>query len=204
MTFRTLMAACLATTFASAASAASAAPTAQDPARVPPGEYVLDKSHASLVVKVAHMGFSGYTMRFDRLGGTFTYDPAAWSTTKATITVDPASISTGQASFDREIAGPKFFDSGRYPAITFVTTALSADAQGHGQVVGDLTFHGVTRPVTLDTVFNGVGPGMLGVGTRLGFSGHGRIKRSDFGVDAVSSLVGDDVDLAFEVEFTRK
>ena len=113
-------------------------------------------------------------------------------------------FSTGQASFDREIAGPKFFDSGRYPAITFVTTALTADAQGHGQIVGDLTFHGVTRPVTLDTVFNGVGPGMLGVGTRLGFSGHGRIKRSDFGVDAVSSLVGDDVDLAFEVEFTRK
>lgn len=201
MTFRTLTAACLAT---SLATTAWAVPNSQDPARVPPGEYVLDKSHASLVVKVAHMGFSGYTMRFDRLEGTFTYDPAAWTTTKATITVDPASISTGQPSFDRQIAGSQFLDAARYPAITFTTKALSLDAEGRGRIDGELTFHGVTRPVTLEATFNGVGSGMLGVGTRLGVSGHGRIKRSEFGVDAVSSLVGDDVDLAFEVEFTRK
>lgn len=182
---------------------AAAAPISQDPAKVPAGDYVLDKSHASLSAKVAHMGFSQFTLRFDRLEGAFSYDPAGWAATKATITVDPASVSTGQPSFDRQIAGSEFLDAAKYPAITFVSTAVSGQ-DGKGQVTGDLTFHGVTKPVILDVAFNGVGPGMLGVGTRLGFSGTAHIKRSDFGVTAVSPLVGDDVDLVFEVEFTKK
>lgn len=182
---------------------AVAAPTSQDPTKVPAGAYVIDKDHASLVVRVSHMGFSNYTMRFDRLDGSFAYDPADWGKTQATIQVDPASISTGRPSFDKEIAGPKFFDAAKYPTISFVSTGVSGQ-DGKGQVTGDLTFHGVTKPVTLDVVYQGVGPGMLGVGTRLGFSGTTRIKRSDFGVTAVDTLVGDDVDLQFEVEFTRK
>lgn len=185
------------------AGAAEAAPASQDPLRVPPGEYVLDKDHASLTAKVAHMGFSNYTLRFDRLDGSFVYDPAGWATTQATITVDPTSVSTGQPSFDRQIAGPQFFDAAKFPAITFTSAAVTGEG-GKGQVQGQLTFHGVTRPVVLDVTFNGVGPGMLGVGARLGFSGTTRIKRSDFGVTAVGGLVGDDVDLMFEVEFSRK
>jgi len=71
-------------------------------------------------------------------------------------------------------------------------------------VTGDLTFHGVTKPVTLDVTFNGSGPGMLGAGARLGFSGTGQIKRSDFGVNNVRQFAGDEVDLAFEIEFVKK
>lgn len=184
--------------------AALANPTSTDPAAAPKGDYALDKRHASLLVKVPHMGgFSRFTMRFDRLEGRFAYDPAAWTATKVTITVDPTSINTGQASFDKTIAGPDYFDAAKYPAITFVSTAV-AGQEGKGTVTGDLTFHGVTKPVTLDVVFNGVGPGMLGLGTRLGFSGTTKIKRSDFGVTAVSQFTGDDLDLMFEAEFTRK
>ncbi len=182
---------------------ALAAPHSQDPAKVPAGDYVLDPHHASLLVKIPHMGFSNYTMRFDRLDGRFTYDPANWTATKVTITVDPTSINTGQPSFDKTIAGPDYFDAAKYPAITFVSTGV-AGQDGKGSVSGDLTFHGVTRPVTLDVVFNGVGPGLLGVGTRLGFSGTTHIKRSDFGVTAVSQFTGDDLELMFETEFTRK
>lgn len=180
-----------------------AAAPSQDPMKVPAGDYVLDKNHASLSAKVAHMGYSHYTLRFDRLEGAFSYDPANWTATRTTISVDPASVSTGQPSFDRQIAGPQFLDAAKYPAISFVGTSVSGE-DGKGQVNGDLTFHGVTKPVILDVAFNGVGPGMLGVGTRLGFSGMAHIKRSDFGVTAVSPLVGDDVDLVFEVEFTKK
>lgn len=182
---------------------ALANPHSQDPAKVPAGDYVLDPHHASLLVKIPHMGFSNYTMRFDRLDGHFTYDPANWTATKVTITVDPASIDTGQASFDKTIAGPAYFDAARHPTITFVSTAV-AGRDGKGTVTGDLTFHGVTKPVTLDVSFNGVGTGMLGVGTRLGFSGTTRIKRSDFGVTAVSQFTGDDLELMFETEFTKK
>jgi polyisoprenoid-binding protein YceI len=73
-------------------------------------------------------------------------------------------------------------------------------------LTGDLTFHGVTRPVSLDIIFNGVGHGISPFGTRVGFSGTARIKRSDFGVDnpILRQFTSDDVDLAFEVEFEKK
>jgi polyisoprenoid-binding protein YceI len=181
---------------------AAAAPTSTDPAKVPAGEYVLDKKHASLTLKILHLGFSRYTMRFDGLSGGFTYDPAAWQKTAATIEIEAASIDTGSESFDKEIAG--FFDAAKYPKITFVTRGFEPAEGSSARLTGDLTFHGVTKPVTLDVVFNGVGPGVMGGGTRLGFSGLGKIKRSDFGVDNYSKMVGDDVDLLIEVEFYRK
>jgi polyisoprenoid-binding protein YceI len=184
--------------------AAVANPTSTDPSAAPKGDYVLDKRHASLLVKVPHMGgFSRFTMRFDRLDGSFAYDPATWTATKVTITVDPASINTGLPDFDKTIAGPSYFDSAKYPAITFVSSKVEG-ANGKGTVSGDLTFHGVTKPVVLDVAFNGVGPGMLGAGTRMGFSGTAHIKRSDFGVTTMSQFAGDDLDLVFEVEFVKK
>ncbi|CAN5738506.1 YceI family protein [soil metagenome] len=187
-----------------AVTGALANPASQDPAKVPAGNYVLDKRHASLLVKVPHMGgFSKFTMRFDRLDGSFAYDPATWATTKVTITADPTSINTGLPDFDKTIAGPSYFDSAKYPAITFVSTKAEG-ADGKGTVSGDLTFHGVTKPVVLDVTFNGVGPGMMGAGTRIGFSGSTHLKRSDFGVTTMSQFSGDDLDLLFEVEFVKK
>jgi polyisoprenoid-binding protein YceI len=185
------------------AAPALAEPTNRDPAKAPAGTYELDPRHAGLVVKIAHLGgFSRYTMRFNALTGGFTYDPANWQATKVTITIDPKSIDSEDMNFNKEIAG--FFEPAKYPAITFVSTAVTADADGRGTVTGDLTFHGVTKPVTLDAVFNGSGPGMMGAGTRVGFSGTGRIKRSDFGVNNARQFAGDDIDLSFEVEFVKK
>lgn len=185
------------------AAPALAEPTNRDPTKAPAGTYELDPRHAGLVVRVAHLGgFSRYTMRFNALTGGFTYDPANWQATKVTISIDPKSIDTEIPSFNKEIAG--FFEPEKYPAILFVSTAVTAGPDGRGTVTGDLTFHGVTKPVTLDAVFNGSGPGMMGAGTRMGFSGSGRIKRSDFGVTNAKLFAGDDIDLEFEIEFVKK
>jgi polyisoprenoid-binding protein YceI len=184
------------------AAPAAARPTTQDPAKAPPGNYELDPRHASLLAKIPHMGgFSRYTMRFDQLDGRFVYDPADWGATKVTINVQAASVDTGAPAFNKQIAG--YFDAEKFPTITFVSTAVTGD-NGKGTVTGDLTFHGVTKPVTLDVTFNGAGPGLLGAGTRMGFSGTGRIKRSEFGVSGAREFSGDDVDLIFEVEFVKK
>lgn len=180
----------------------AAAPRSRDPAQVPAGDYVLDKPHASLVARVPHLGFSRYTMRFDRLDGRFAYDPANWRSPQMSFEVDAGSVDTGDADFDKQIAG--YFDAAAHPKITFQARSLEPTGEGAGRLTGDLTLRGVTRPVTLDVVFNGVGPGMMGGGTRLGFSGTGRINRSDFGVDQVRQFVGDEVDLQFELEFYRK
>jgi len=186
-----------------ATGAAAADPTSRDPAKVPAGEYALDPRHAGLIIRVPHMGgFSRYTMRFNKLSGSFTYDPANWQATKVVISVDPKSIDTEDNGFNRTVAG--YFEPDKYPVILFNSTGLTSGPDGRGQLNGDLTFHGVTKPVTLDVEFNGVGPGMLGAGTRLGFSGTGKIKRSEFGVTAARPFAGDAVDLAFEVEFVKK
>jgi polyisoprenoid-binding protein YceI len=185
-------------------AAAHANPISNDPAAAPKGDYVLDNRHASLLVRIAHLGgFSRFTMRFDRIEGAFAFDPATWPTTVATIKVDPTSINTGLPDFDKTIAGPSYFNAPKYPDIIFVANRIDAQ-DGKGTISGDLTFHGVTKPVRLDATFNGFGPGMLGVGTRMGFSGTGHIKRSDFGVTAMLPFAGDDLDLVFEVEFVKK
>ena len=184
------------------AGSAAADAVSRDPAKVPAGTYELDRRHASLMVKVRHMGFSSYTMRFNRLSGSFVYDPAAWQGTKVTITVDPKSIDTEESSFNRTVAG--YFEPEKYPVITFTSTGLEMTGEGEGKLTGDLFLHGVTKPVTLDVTFNGVGPGLLGAGTRTGFSGSGRIKRSDFGITGGRPFAADMVDLQFEVEFVKK
>lgn len=187
-----------------AAGAADADPTTRDPAKVPPGAYELDPRHASLIVRVPHMGgFSRYTMRFNKLSGAFTYDPVGWQGTKVDITVDPKSIDTEDNAFNKTVAG--FFEPDKYPTIQFTATKLTTGAEeGHGQLEGELNFHGVTKPVALDVAFNGAGPGLMGAGTRMGFSGSGKIKRSDFGVTGGRPFAGDEVDLEFEVEFVKK
>jgi polyisoprenoid-binding protein YceI len=186
------------------AGPALAAPSTTDPAKVPAGSYVLDKRHASLTVKIVHMGFSHYTLRFNGIDGGFTYDPANWQATKATITVDPKSVDTHDQAFDKQIAG--YFEPEKYPTITFVSTAVQGGADGKGTMTGDLTFHGVTKPVTFDVTFDGAGHGVTPLGTRLGLSGAAQIKRSDFGLSnfVLNQFTSDEVDLAFEVEFEKK
>src|SRR4051794_6487008 len=138
--------------------AALAAPSTTDPAKVPAGSYVLDKKHASLTVKILHMGFSHYTLRFNGLDGSFTYDPASWTATKVTFTVDPKSVDTNDGAFNKQIAG--YFEAEKFPPITFVSTGVQGGADGKGTVTGDLTLHGVTKPVMLDVTFAGAGHGI--------------------------------------------
>jgi polyisoprenoid-binding protein YceI len=182
---------------------ALANPSTQDPAQVPAGTYVLDKAHASLTVKIVHMGFSHYTLRFNGLDGGFTYDPSNWKTTGVTFTVDPKSADTNNPAFNRQIAG--YFEADKFPSIRFMSRAVEG-AEGKGTITGDLTLHGVTRPVTLDVAFAGAGHGITPLGTRLGFSGSTHIKRSDFGVTnfVLNQFTSDEVEVIFEAEFEKK
>ena len=191
-------------------------PASRDPAKAPAGLYVLDKSHASLTMRLSHMGMSGYTMRFDSIDAHYSYDPADPEASKLEVGIDANSLDVGDPKISQKFAR-QFLDADTAPKITFVSTAIhraplavtesggpaAADAPVAGEVTGDLTFRGVTKPVTLKVVFNGTGPGLLG-GHRMGFSASGEIKRSDFGSHQFESMVGDDVHLDIEAEFQRK
>ena len=194
------------------APAALAAPgvSSTKPADLPAGHYVLDKTHAVLTAKLKHMGFSNYTLRFTKLDADFTYDPKAPEASKINVTIDPASLDTATGAdafgvkFNKELIGDGWLESAKYPTITFVSTSINVGDGQHGSVTGDLTFHGVTKPVVLDVTFNGVGSGMNPLQTRTGFSAATTIKRSDYGVGKYVPLIGDDVTLNIVVEFEKK
>ncbi len=178
---------------------ALAAP-ATDPARMPAGTYSLEKTHASLLARVRHMGLTSYTMRFNRFDARYDWDPKAPDAATLKVSIDMTSLDVGDPKTSKSFA-EDFLDARKNPTATFVSTAIVRDGD-KGRVTGDLTFHGVTRPVTLDVVFRGYESGLLGA--RAGFSATGAFKRSDFGSDNMSMFAADDIELIIEVEFTRQ
>jgi len=181
--------------------AATAQEVNADPAAAPSGEYKLDRSHTSVTLKLTHLGLSYYTMRFDKVQGDYSYDPAHPEATKVEVTIDPASVDTGDAGFNRQIAG-QVLEADKYPQIHFVSSALRSTSDGRGVLVGDLTFHGVTKTVNLDVIYNGLGRGLLHE-PRMGFSASTVIRRSDFGVTKYEPMVGDNVSVLIETEFSK-
>ena len=194
------------------APAALAAPgvSSTKPADLPAGHYVLDKTHASVVGKIKHMGFSNYQFRFTKVEASFDYDPKAPEASKINVTVDPASIDTSTGAdafglkFNKELAGDGWLEANKVPTATFVSTKVEPGPGQTGKVHGDFTLHGVTKPIVLDVTFNGVGSGFVPGSVKTGFSAVTTIKRSDFGVSKYVPLVGDEVQLNIEVEFDKK
>lgn len=196
-----LMAAASMALMLAAAPAAHAAPST-DPAKMPAGTYVLEKTHATIVGKVWHFGLSHYTMRFNTFDATYDYDPKAPEAAKVKVTIDANSLDVGNAKVNAEFA-KKFLGSDKNPTITFVSTAIKREASTNkGTMAGDLTLNGVTKPVTLDVTFNGFGD-VMGAG-KAGFSATGVVKRSEFNSSDYIPAVGDEIDLEIQVEFTRK
>ena len=188
-----------------AAEAAPAAPKSTAPA----GAYTLDPSHASVTFKVKHLGFSNYTAGFDKIAGKLTFDPAnpAAMAVEATIDVNSLDLNTPPAGFHDELMSAMFFESAKFPTITFKSTKVEVTGADTAKVTGDLTLHGVTKPVTLDTTFNGGWAANAFDGARAGFSAHTVLKRSDFGMTSgipapgTSMGVSDEVEVSIEAEF---
>ncbi len=173
-------------------------------ADMPAGAYASDPAHTSVTARLTHMGFSSYTLRFDKVEAQYRFDPHAPEAAQITVAIDPASIDTGSTSFNAQLAGKDWLDAADFPTIGFASTRVDIGDGVHGVVEGNLTLHGVTRPVTLAVTFNGVGGDLIPLVTRTGFSATATLKRSDFGVSRFEGLVGDEVQLVIEVEFTRK
>ena len=202
----------------SAAEATAAPAEAPAPELGPAGTYALDPTHASLTWKISHFGLSNYTARFTKLDATLVFDPENLGASAIDVTVDPLSVETDYPAdfkaghpdspfntFDEEIGqDASFFDGITFPAITFKSTSATQTGPNTGTVTGDLTFRGVTKPVTLDVVYNGtVTLPWAPDAPRLGFSATGTVKRSDFGLDFMVPQLGDDVQLLIETEFSK-
>ena len=173
---------------------------------MPGGLYELDKGHASLTWKVSHMGLSNYTARFTDFDSEIMFNPIDLEQSKVRATIDPTSVETdhvGEKDFNAELANEAgWFNTEQFPKITFLSTNVEKTGDNTGKVTGDLTFLGVTKPVTLDVTFNkAVGNHPFANKPALGFSATGTIKRSEFGMDKYIPMIGDDVDLLIETEY---
>lgn len=179
----------------------------------PAGHYRLDLTHGRLIFKVSHLGFSTYTAFFRDFSADLTFDPADPEAMKVTAVVKAGSVETlypdKALDFNALIAGPDFLDAAQFPEMVFTSTKVAPTGDRTAQVTGDLTLHGVTKPVTLDVTYNGgwAGHPMDPGGARIGFSATGRLSRSAFGiaygVPAPGSTlgVGDEVRIEIEAEF---
>lgn len=212
--FRTVAAAKAVFSILLAAGPAVAQQAAKPAPQPPAGQYYMDKPHTSVIFRVSHLGFSHYTARFTRVDGTLAFDPAHPTAMHVEATIDPTSLELGSppAGFHDQLMGKGWFEAAQFPKMTFRSTKVTLTGPHAAKVAGELTLHGVTRPVVLDVVYNGgyppsnFDPG----GARIGFSAHGVLKRSAFGISqgvpakGSNFGVGDDVQIAIETEFNSK
>jgi polyisoprenoid-binding protein YceI len=196
----------------SASAAESAAPAMPAVAAPPAGQYQLDKSHASLLLRVSHLGFSTYTTRFSRFDAELTFDPTKPAAARVVTTIDAKSLELDDAppQCNGIVQSPQFLDSAKFPKIVFRSQTVRMTGEKSMEISGTLDLHGVTRPIVLTGTFNGGYAGIPNMDphSRIGFSAHGSFKRSDFGMTSflpapgTTMGVGDLIDVSIEVEFS--
>jgi polyisoprenoid-binding protein YceI len=186
--------------------------------KAPKGSYRNDPYHSSLTFKIDHMGMSHYTARFVRVDATLALDPANLASSSVQVNIDPTSVRTDYSgdfkashkdspykSFDEEITrAAMFLNADKFSTIRFKSTQI-VPAGSTLKVTGDLTFLGVTKPVTLlGSVVGSMDKNpMTGKGV-VGFSATGTVKRSLWGMTGTQAFLGDDVTIIFEGEFDQE
>ena len=174
-----------------------------NPVNAPAGTYRLDPRHWSVSFDVEHLGYARFVMRFDRVRATLDAVPAAPEKSRVTASSEAASIDTNVPELDRLVAGPDMLDAARHPEIRFESRNIRRTGARTGEMTGDLTIGGRTRPVTLAVTFNGSAPNPLTGADVLGFSAQGRLDRSAWGLNAWWPAVGNEVRVRIEAEFVR-
>lgn len=175
---------------------------------LPAGTYRMDPRHASVSFRIRHMGLAWFTARFDGRAATLELDPADPSRSRLNATIDANSVNTGvlnqqgERAFDRSIG--RALGVVATPSISFTSTAIERTGEHSARVTGDLTMNGQTHPATLDVTFDGAAVDPLrGGATVLGFSAHGEIDRTQWGVDEWRSFTGAEVQIVIEAELVK-
>lgn len=177
------------------------------PASLPTGTWAVDASHTEASFTVRHAGISKVRGTVAVTSGTLTVGEDLESSS-VVVTLDPSTVSTGDATRDGHLQSGDFFDVGTHGEWTFTSTAVRQAGSDY-VIVGDLTVHGVTRQVELETVFNGSAVDPFG-NTRIGFEASLTISRKDFGLtwnaalEAGGVLVGDKVKIDLDVSAIKQ
>src|SRR5512143_1436511 len=168
-----------------------------------PETYVIDTNHSKPRFEYSHFGYSTQLSRFDTVKGTVTLDRAA-KTGAVDVEIDAKSVDTGYALFNEHIQGEDFFDTAKYPTITFKSTKVKFDGDKVVAVEGNLTIKGITKPVTLTVTSMLCMPHPMVKKDACGANATAQVKRSDFNMAKYVPYVGDEVTLSIPVEAIKQ
>jgi polyisoprenoid-binding protein YceI len=190
-----------AATFALATAFLAPAQDTKPAAGAPAGTYAVDPVHSTVIFQVKHMNTSWSFGRFNKMEGRIVLADAP-EKSSVELTIDVGSIDTANDKRDEHLKSPDFFDAVQFPKATFKSKTV-AKRDKVWAVSGDLSLHGVTKPVTIEMEQTGTGPGFDG-GQLVGFYGKLALERSDYGMKDMLEAVGDDVTLILSVEAAKK
>ena len=167
--------------------------------------YAIDKTHSAVTFKVKHMMVSNIRGAFTDFEGSFSFDPDAPEQASVKVEIQVASVNTNNEGRDEHLLGDEFFDVASHPLMRFESTKLVRTDDDEFILHGNLTLHGVTKPVELEVEYIGTVVDPWG-NTRSGFEAEGEINRKDFGIEFSDTLdggglvVGDKVKIELEIE----
>lgn len=164
--------------------------------------YTMDPAHTEVVARWNHFGFSNPSIHFGQVEGTVTYDPDNVAASSVQVRIPLAGMDSGVEAFNDHLRTADFFDIEKYPDVTFTSTAVQALGANRLRVTGDLSMHGVTRPVEMTVTVNGVGTHAMTGQPAAGFDAEATLLRSDFGLDMYAPTVSDEVRLHITTEAT--
>ncbi len=169
--------------------------------------FVFDKAHSTIGFQVRHL-FSKVPGKFGDFSGQIKLDEANPEQSSVEVTIKTASIDTGVKMRDDDLRSPNFFDSAKFPEITFKSTSVKRTGENTADVTGNLDMHGVTKEVVLKVELIGKGAGMQGA-TVSGWEASTALRRSDFGLSwskviEGTQVVGDDVQIELHIEADKK
>ena len=170
--------------------------------------YKIDPGHSQVGFSIRHF-FSKVPGKFNTYEGTIALDPKDLSKSVVDVTIDTTSIDTGNKDRDSHLQSPDFFDVQKFPKMTFKSTSVVPQGTNKATMKGDLTLHGVTKPVTLEAEVLGFSPDPWG-NYRGGFEARTKINRQDFGiswnkvVEGGGALLGDEVEIVINIEGVRE
>lgn len=174
-----------------------------------PTKFTLDRAHSEVGFSVSHLMISKVTGKFEKFDSTFAFDEATGDLKDVAVKIDAASINTSDSKRDDHLKTADFFDVKKFPNIEFKSEKIEKKGKKPTKVHGQLTMHGVTKPVTLNVTYNGTMVDPWG-NKKAGFEATGKLSRKDYGLtwnkalDKGGVAVGDEVTLRINGEATAE
>lgn len=166
-----------------------------------PVTYTLDPGHTDVMIRWNHFGFSNPTANFTHIDGKLSFDEADPTKSAVDVTIPLSGLDSHVAKLDTHMKSADFFEADKYPNITFKSTKVQkGSGKNEFKVTGDLTVHGITKPVVLDATMNKMGVHPMSKAPTIGFDATTTIKRSEFGVGAYVPNVSDEIQIHITTE----